>query len=337
MAVGVSRTNRIASFVLEKAIPQISNEIKRNDGIVAVFGQDGRIEVVDGGDLFEMRLERAENSNFGFRTKFAQIPTDQQDNWLTAKYGQAVLSGSAVINDVEKAQNQGEYAISNMLKEMIVNSNNTIVRQVADGLRAASPGANDPESIRSLLSETAFGSQTGTIGGLSQATYSTFWQNQVSTTAAALTAQAGVATLEQFYWNSVAKGAARREQPNFGLTTGTIYASLSAFGDNQRRYMKNEALEKIGFSAIELLNMRIIADPSVLAGRLYLLNTMFMKLQVLRTPQMKSIGDNPQTLPVSVKPFQSDIDSLNSVALMYIVMNLTANSLQRQGVMTAVT
>lgn len=336
MAVGVSRINRIASFVLEKAIPRISNELKRNDGIVGVFGAKNRIQIVDGGDLFEERVEYQENTNFGHRTKFAQIPTAQQDNWLTAKYGQATLSGAAVLNDIENAQNRGEFAISSMIEAMIDNATNTSVRQVADALRAATPGNNDPESIQSMVEATAFGSQTSTTGGLSRSTYDTWWQNQYDNTAADTSANTGIEVILAFYWNSVAKGASMIDQPDFGLTTGTIFAALSAFGDNQRRYQNDEDMQKLGFRAIKLLNMSVIADPSITAGYFYLLNTNFLRLKVLRTPQMKNAGftgETAPTIPISAQPFQKDIDSLNSYALMHATYNLVSSSLQRQGVM----
>ena len=334
MAVGVTRNTRVASFVIEKALPKISNELARNDGIVAVLGAKGKIQTVNGGDLFEERVEYQENSNTAFRDKFAQIPTAQQDNWLTAKYGQAVLSGSCVVNQVELAQASGEYQISNLLDAIVENAKRTYVRKVADALRAASPAATDPESIRSFISTTAFGAQTGTTGNLNRATYSSWWQNQVSSTAADLSANTGVETVEAFYWNSVAKGSALQEQPDFGLTTGTLYAALSSFGDNQRQYVRDDMMQKLGFTSIKLLNAAIIADPSITSGYLYLLNTNYLRIQVLRTPGMQEVGDTPQSIPLSLGEMQKDIDTLNSVQLFYAVMNLTCCSLQRQGVLT---
>ena len=334
MAVSTTRLNRVASFVLEKAVPKISNEIARNDGIVAVLGSKGRIKIDDGGDLFETRVEYGENSNFAFRSKLDQIPTNHQDSWLTAKYGQATLSGSAVLNKVEAAQNQGEYAISRMIEGMVENAKHTAIRKVADALRAATPGSNDPESIPSLISTTAFGSQTGSTGGLNRATYNTWWQNQMSSTAADLSANTGVETVMGFYWNNCSKGTSLAEQPDFGLTTGLMFAALSAFGDNQRQYIKSEEMEKLGFTSIKILNASIIADPSITAGYLYLLNTNGLAIHVLRTPQMSTIGDTSQSIPFSVGEFRDDIDTLNSVALMHVTLNLVASSLQRQGVLT---
>lgn len=336
MAVGVSRAARISAFVIEKAVPRISNEIKRNDGVVAVYGAKGRIHMVDGGDLFEERVEMAENSNFAFRAKDAQISTNAQSNWLTAKFGQAVLSGALVINEVEEAQNQSKFAISKMIEGMYQNCKNTIIRQVADALRASSPTNLDPESIPSMCPATAFGSQTGTFGNLSRSDYSTWWNSQYDATGHDLSSQTGVKTLEQWYWQNVSKGTALSEQPDFGLTTGTVFSSLSAFGDNQRRYA-SELMQKLGFSSIQLLNAAIIADPSITPKYLYFINTNYSRLQVLRTPQLKTIGDTPESLPISVKGIQDDIDSLNKVQLWYLVFNLTTCSLQRQGLAITVT
>lgn len=340
MAVGITRNDRISSFVLEKAVPIISNEIKRNDGIVGILGAKNRIKMVTGGDLFEERVQYKENTNVAFRDKFAQIPTAQQSNWLTAKYGQATITGSIVINEIEEAQNaSSEYRISSLLEALIQNARDTYVRQMADAFRAAAPAANEPNSVPSMVQATAFGAQTTSgaeSGFLSRTTYNDWWQNQLNATAAALSAQAGLATLEAFYWQSVAKGSALSEQPDFGLTTGTVFASLSSYHDTLIRHDSNSALGKLGFSTLKVLNMEIIADPAITAGYLYMLNTNYLRLQVLKTRNMENVGDTPDTIPLSMKPMQDDIDTLNKVQLLYATLNLTTNSLQRQGLMSSV-
>jgi hypothetical protein len=336
--VGITRNDRITAFVIEKATALISNEIKKNDGIVAIFGAKNRIKIQSGGDLFEERVQYQENSNTGWRDKFAQIPTAQQSNWLTMKYGQANISGSVVLNEIEEAQNaSSDYQISNMLTALVTNANDTVVNQVAAALRAVTPGALEPNSVVNMIEAAAFGAQTTTTGGQARSTYPLWWQNQYSATAADTAAQAGLTQIEKFYWQNVAKGSSLKEQPDFGLTTGTLFASLSSYQDTLRRGNYESTLAKMGFSTLKILNAEIIADPSVPSGTLFLLNTNYLRLQVLRTKNMTQIGETSESIPLTTKPMQDDIDTLNRVQLFYAVMNLTTNSLQRQGRMASLT
>ena len=337
MAVGISRDTRVQSFVIEKATPYISNQLKLNDAIVAIFGANNRIKIQNGGDLFNERMMYGQNSNVGWTGKLSQIPTAQQNNWLTAKYGQANLTGSIVINQIEENQNEGDFAISDMLTAMVENAVQTVITTVADGLRAAAPGATEPNSVVALIEQTAFGSQTSTTGNLSRATYATWWQNQYNNDGADLSSNAGIKKLEQVYWQDCAKGAGLREQPDFGLTRGTYFASLSAYGDSLRQFSGDSKLRQLGFDAIKVLNMSVMADPSMPSGTFYMLNTNYLRLQVLRSPSMKQYGENPDTIPLTMGELVKDIDSLNKVQLFYITMNLTTNSLRHQGVLGTVT
>jgi len=156
------------------------------------------------------------------------------------------------------------------------------------------------------------------------------WQNQYSNTAMDLTSAAGLKELESFYWTSVAKGSALQEQPDFGLCNPSEFASLSAAHDMLRRHV-NEDMLKLGFTNIKVLNMTMIPDPAISDGDIYMINTNYCRLQVLRSPQLKTVGDTPQTLPITIGPMQNDIDTFNKVQLWRITFNLTTCSLQRQG------
>ena len=84
MPVGTTRSDRIASFVFQRAGRKISNDIKRSEGVIAVFGARKRIQFQDGGDQVRLRRELTENSNVAFRAATAQVDTNQQSNWETA-------------------------------------------------------------------------------------------------------------------------------------------------------------------------------------------------------------------------------------------------------------
>jgi hypothetical protein len=326
--------NRILTTTLARYSPQISNEIARNDGVVSVFALDGRIKIVDGGERAIETLDVSENPNIAFRDRYTNIPIAKSDTRKQAKYAWATIDGAITVNAVDLAMNSGDRRIYNLQEEDVDNAKRTLVRKVADALRAASPAATDPESVRTIIPDTATASQTTTTGELSRTT-NTWWRSQYSNTAMSLNAAAGLQSLIGFYLDSCSKGTSKLDQPNFGLTTGTLFAALGAgHGDANRRFAPDDRLARLGFPNIVVMNATIIADPSVTAGDLYFINTMFAFLQVLRTPGIVDIGEKPQSLPVSVGEFQNAIDSLHKIALLYLTFAFTCSSLQRQGIAT---
>ena len=333
-AAEADRVNRVLTTTLARYSPKISNEIARNDGVVAVFGLNGRIKVVDGGEMAIETLDTAENPNFDFRPIYSDIPTARADTRKQAKYAWATIDGAVTVNKIEQAMNAGDRAIYSLVESDVDNAKRTIVRKVADALRASAPGASNPESILTLIPDTATASQTTTTGTLSRQTNS-WWRSQFSNTAMDLSANGGLEALMAFILQSVSKGTAKLDQPDFGLTTGTLFAALSAGqGDANRRFAPDDKFLKLGFTNIVVMNATIIPDPSIAAGDLYLINTNSAQLQVLRTPDQTTVGERPQTMPVSVGPFENAINSLHKIALVYLTFALTCSSLQRQGIAT---
>lgn len=340
MAISGSDTsleNRVLTTTLQRYGSAISNEIKRNDSVVEIFGAKERIEVVTGGNRAFEILDTQENPNFAFRSMYANSAKQRSETRLTAKYGWATIDGIVALNRVEQAMNAGSSKIFDIAEADITNAKNTIIRKIADALRATTPGANDPESVLTIIPDTALASQTTSTGELSRSTYSSFWRSQYDATAMVLSTAAGLASLEGFYLQSIAKSStSKKEMPDFGLTNGTLYAVLSAtFGDALKRNgtgsVDNLAL---GVDGIKIFNALVVADPAMAAGDIRFINTNYMKLQVLRMPGMENIGDKPQSLPFVFDPFVEDDESPNKTAFGILVFALTCSSLMRQGIAT---
>lgn len=86
-----------------------------------------------------------------------------------------------------------------------------------------------------------------------------------------------------------------------------------------------------------------MADRNVGAGRLYFLNTNYLRLQVLAGPKtkivgsVKTVGDGKQSIQLQVRePIESE-DYLNIVIKAYLVMNLTFGGLRQHGLKTTIT
>jgi hypothetical protein len=206
MSVSYDRIARDIAFTLEVKSEKIFENIFLNNGVLAALGSSGRVKVRRGGNRFDERTHLGQNSTVGHRSKYGQIPTDMQNNFLTAYYGQAVASGSAVVNLVEQDQNMGESKIDDLAQGLVEEAQNTFPNVISDALMAAAAGANDPLSIVETIEATAYGSQTATIGGIAKSDHTgsdatDAWQNQYSATAISdVGSAAGIAALSKFAW-----------------------------------------------------------------------------------------------------------------------------------------
>ena len=348
MAAGVTRIARDIAFTLEKKSTKIFENIFLNNGVLAALGMKGRVKIVRGGDQFHERVHLGQNSTVGHRNKFTQIPTDMQNNFRTAKYGQAVVSGAAVLNLVEEDQNAGEQKISDMAEALVEEAQLTFPNKVAEALMKATSTSVDPESIVERIEATAFGAQTSSLGGIARSSYASLpgaWQNQYNADALAdLGAAAGIALFSKFLWTCSPGGAALSEQPDVVLTTTGVYAKATGGGDANRRYSVNDRMLKLGFTNIQINNAAILADANVTnAGYAYAINTNYLRMQILAGSKtktigsVKTIGDGKQSIQLQIRPPIESDDYLNFVIKMYMVYNLTFGGLRQHGLKTTIT
>lgn len=253
MSVSYDRIARDIAFTLEVKSEKIFENIFLQNGCLAALGSNGRVKISKGGNRFDERVHLGQNSTVGHRSKFTQIPTDFQNNFLTAYFGQAVCSGSAIVNLVEQDQNMGEHKLDDLAEKLIEESQLTFPNKIADAIMKAVPTANDPDSIVSIIEATAYGAQVSTTGGIVRSAHpgtdpTDAWQTQYNTDAITdIGAAAGIATMTKFLWQCSPGGSAISEQPDIGLTTTGVMAKASGGNDNLRRYTVNDKLLKLGF------------------------------------------------------------------------------------------
>ena len=350
MSVSSDRIARDIAFTLEIKSEKIFENIFLNNGVLAALGSKGRVKIKRGGNRFDERTHLGQNSTVGHRSKFAQIPTDFQNNFLTANYGQAVCSGSAVVNLVEVDQNAGPEKIDDLADGLVEEAKLTFPNKIADAIMAAASGANGPESVVETIQATAFGSQTGSLGGIARSDHTGVadltdaWQNQYNGTAIADPgAAAGIAALCAFAWDCSPGGGAISEQPDIALTTTGVFANITKAGDVLRRFGVNDKMLKLGFDNIMINNAAVMADRSVGATNLYFLNTNYMRMQILAgagvktVGSVKTIGDGAQTIPINVCAPIESADYLNYSIKMYITYNLTWGGLRQHGLYHGIT
>jgi hypothetical protein len=289
-------------------------------------------EEVGGLDFAEPVLKSA-NSNFGFRDKFAIIPSANQTPTDALRFAPAVLTGVIPINKVHELQNMGKSQIVNFLDTLQKQAVSTVSNQVSTAQWKASPVTDvDPESFLSIVSDTP---TTGSIGGVSRV--SNVWaRNKVnSTTITSVGSAAGIAALFSFY---AQLGGAANDTPDFAVTTTTIYGNIMGFfAGTNRRLTQDATMNKIGLKSMELMpgcdlgydgDGGLAGDGSSVAcpaNNLFYLNSQHLFYKILK-------GGNTKFEPFTVKD-----NSINKTSVFYHIYNLTTNLPSSLGRFTAIT
>jgi len=254
MAQSATRTARQVAFALEVKSAKIFENIFLQNGILAALGSNGRVKIRRGGNKFDERIHLGQNPNTAFRDRFTQIPTAFPNNWVTAEFGQPVISGAVPINMVEIDQAQGQAKLDDITEKSVEELQNTFPNKVADALMKTTSTSVDPESIVERIEATAFGSQTSTLGGIVRSDHTgsdptDAWQNQYNAAAIAnIGSAAGKSAIEKFAWDCSPGGSGMTEQPDIGLTTTGVFAMFTGGDDDRRRFSPSDKMLKLGFS-----------------------------------------------------------------------------------------
>lgn len=301
----------LATAIFEHHGAEIGDGAIKKNFAMAWLDRKGK-KVVAGGLDFAEPVLIGENTNFGFRSHYSQIDADIQDPTREFKFEPMTYDGTVVLNLKHKLQNSGRAQIKNWMKILRMQADTTIKNDINAALWKATPAANEPESIQSIVNTT---NTTGTIGGINRAG-NTFAQNtHNSTTISDIGSEAG---LSEIHKTRITLGGDAKTLPDFGITTATLYAGLFGYLDDKRRLRADEQMTKLGFDQLYIGSTLIGFDGDGGTGecpssRLYLLNSNHLFMKILQ-------GAN-----FVFEPFSRKDNSLNSTSIFYLMYNLTTN------------
>lgn len=307
----------LADHIFKNHGKEIGNAAENKNFAIAVLKKKGkRIEA--GGLDFTETVLTSENSNIGWRSAYATIDANYQSPTKSLSFEPKVMSGTIVINDLHKAMNRGEYAIKPFLKTLTTQAETTIGNIWNTSLWTASPGALEPESIRSICPDDP---TTGSIGGQSRVTNT--WARSITYTTAISDAgsEAGITALHNVRFQL---GGGAQVVPDIAITTREIFAGIWGYLDSLRRLRADEDMVKLGFDAIYFGTALLSWDAGAPASHFYYVNSNHTFLKVL------------SELDYKFEPFSKKDNSMNSTSIFKHACNLTTNLPAANGVATNV-
>lgn len=243
-----STDSKLATLVLY-SLPnwgdETGNGILNTNAVTASLKTKGSFKDVEGGlEFWEVVLTQA-SPNFKWQGKNDDYNTIAPDPSKKLAFPPKVFTGSIPVNKLDLAMNRGKHAIKKWVEDLRLQADTSAKNQFNSAIWATTPGANDPESLPSLISTTP---TTGSIGEQSRVGIKAFQNGSDATATTDLGSEAGIAYL----LGQVASNSVGNTTADLIVVSQNRFASLQGFLAANRRWMNNETMAKLGFTTIML-------------------------------------------------------------------------------------
>ena len=270
----------LIATTLDAWLPEAPNAIINNNGALYYFKTFGKmglkgkndepmgsIETLDGGRRISVDVKITANPNVGFVAYDETVPIVEQDAMATAYFDWKFCYGNAPVAKAKLDLN----AASKFQKRKLV----TEVKEVAEAsmINAVGLGLWNTTDQDSLVGFPALISDdgTGTVGGLSTATYPN-WKNQAVWLATSHT----TAQLREAMGQLYRKCKIGADAPDLILVGDKLYGEIEAGMVANERYIRTEKAQKMADSGFECLSYKgavIIYDENCPENRIYFVNS----------------------------------------------------------------
>lgn len=294
---------------------EVFDGISTNNALVWMLRQKGNIKVTDGGRTFTHPLMYALNPSFAARAHDGTITTNDSQTHTHSEWTPATISGSITLFKLHQAMNQGKAVILKYLEEKKQAAITSMTEVLGDQLVDGDGTAPNWDSLETIISAT----NTTTVGGIagSDAT----WQNYSAAIGGAFNTSNNGITAMDLAIRSTTFG---KSSPKAIFTTSAVYGLYYVSQAGNIRYY-NESLADAGFEHLNFGRRPVLWDDNIDAGRMYVVDTDSLWLQVLKQGNLVTTE------------FQPTANQLSDVALMYLFGQLTTGSRRTQGVITGIT
>ncbi len=276
--------------------------------------QKGRVRRLSGGlDIVE-HLEYGLNTTAGAMSGYDPIDLTPQDNATVARFSWREYIVSMVISDLEKAQNG---ASETQMIDLVRFKQRNAERSLRDLMSGDAVGTQSGKKLDGL--GTLIGTSAGTVGGLSETTY-TWWAPQ------RITSGVNAGNLRDKMLNIYNSASQNKTSPDLIVTTQTIFEAYVTTLWPHMQYNMAESGPKLGLNgSTAFFNGKpMIWDGDMPSGVMYFLNSEFLGFVIHSQHDF------------TVSPMRSPVDQRVSVSHVYFMGNMTVNNRRFQGVISGI-
>lgn len=296
---------------------------------LAAFKSSG-LEIESGGKEFQEDLMYGKNTGSWF-DGYDTLPTDAVDGITAAFFPVRYIAVPITISFTEEQENKKSDAAQRLLAAKTEQSMLT----ARDTMNAAIYSAQSGKSMLGFQDIIADTPTSGTVGGINRAT-NTWWRNKsdaTSTDADSISNNLSALVVRMTsLWDECSEG---NESPQFIFTTPTVsqaYRSVLSSTGYARTELNNSASQGVAKTggvgegnSTPFYGAKVIADRDCASGKMYMVNTRFLKLKMLSGVNFTKTA------------FKENANQMAKVGFIVVGCNLTANNCRRQGVVTTIT
>lgn len=303
--------------------------IINNNFLLSYLKEAKRFKIVDGGLEFWKGVMKAENSNFKWQAATDTMNAQLQDPSERLRFDIKTFTGSVVINKLDEARNKGRAMIKNHAQTLKEQAESTVPNAFNSAFWKGTPGANEPESIPSLISITP---AAGSIGGLSRVGRSELQNGAYTMAVADIGSEAGLSALMR---QIIIRAITPNDNVDLVIMTDELYAGLLGYLNTLGRYGANERMAQLKFDSIKYGKTTITYEnrtvntgsPNTITDKyVYGINSNHLNFEVLKDGNFIWNPDG----------FERVGQSLNKALYFWVFCNLTTNLPKSHFVMTNV-
>ena len=278
------------------------------------FLQDkGRIRMLNGGTKIVEPLIYGTSTTVASYSGYDSLSLTPQAGITAAEYDWKQYASTIAISGIEKAKNNGEQEIINLLEAKIMQAEESM----REGFNTMFFGDGTGNSGKDWNGLGNIVEASGTVGGINRATGGNeYWQSYEENSVAALSL-AQMATA----YNTVSVG---NDHPDMVLTTQTLFEKYEALLVPQLRFTDTKTADA-GFQNLLYKAAPVTYDVHCPSGTMFFLNSKYLTL----------VGHSGKWFAQTSFVQPENVDARYALILCY--GNLTCRNAKKQGKLTAKT
>ena len=302
-----STFTEIVTTTLREHKKELTDNISKNNALLARLTAKGKIDVIDGGYEIAIPLEYAENSTYQRYSGYDTLNVSGSDVFTAAKFDWKQSAVHVTASGLELRQNSGKNQLIKLAKSRLMNALRTAKNNMSGDVYSDGSLSNQMNGLQALVADAG----TGTVGGIVSGTY-TFWKNVVQSAASPLQGGGAITpsatTIESLMlplWLELTRGG---DQPDLIVSSNDYFTFFEQSQISLKRYNDTQ-MGEAGFTSLKYKSADVIFDGGTKGGgipsaHMYFLNTDYLGLTVHKDAnwteldEKMSVNQDAEVIPI---------------------------------------
>ena len=302
-----STFTEIVTTTLREHKKELTDNISKNNALLARLTAKGKIDVIDGGYEIAIPLEYAENSTYQRYSGYDTLNVSGSDVFTAAKFDWKQSAVHVTASGLELRQNSGKNQLIKLAKSRLMNALRTAKNNMSGDVYSDGSLSNQMNGLQALVADAG----TGTVGGIVSGTY-TFWKNVVQSAASPLQGGGAITpsatTIESLMlplWLELTRGG---DQPDLIVSSNDYFTFFEQSQLSLKRYNDTQ-MGEAGFTSLKYKSADVIFDGGTKGGgipsaHMYFLNTDYLGLTVHKDAnwteldEKMSVNQDAEVIPI---------------------------------------